>query len=420
MTTKKKDEYEIEVNYLNRVCGKLLQILGISNHSKEPTSFVVRFTKFLSILVCYALIVFFLVTTILHAVLVEQNVHIKVKKMPLLLYNVLLLIKYNCLIMRRKHIERCMKLIEKDLTRVVNLYHRDIILEKTKYGKRLFIAICVFLHITVLFWRLLLPLIKGKVVTAENVTIRPLPSSGYYFHLIDDQVSPFYEIIFFLQCAEGCVTIYTNIVICTLAVIFVVHACSQLEIFIDLLEAVVTCTKSTEKIIEEEDVNAKLTIAVKHHIRVRNFLQMVESTMNPLYFMDIFGCSITQCFLGYCLTIDWDRQNVKNVLPYMISIVSLTVQIFVFCYVGQQLMLQDEKVALKTCVLEWHRIPYKKAKNIIPIIILSNRRMKITAGTIIELSLQTFGQLFTSGGTYAATNLLDRNNGMYPDGMDES
>ncbi|XP_035737300.1 odorant receptor 4-like isoform X2 [Vespa mandarinia] len=396
MTTKKKDEYEIEVNYLNRVCGKLLQILGISNHSKEPTSFVVRFTKFLSILVCYALIVFFLVTTILHAVLVEQNVHIKVKKMPLLLYNVLLLIKYNCLIMRRKHIERCMKLIEKDLTRVVNLYHRDIILEKTKYGKRLFIAICVFLHITVLFWRLLLPLIKGKVVTAENVTIRPLPSSGYYFHLIDDQVSPFYEIIFFLQCAEGCVTIYTNIVICTLAVIFVVHACSQLEIFIDLLEAVVTCTKSTEKIIEEEDVNAKLTIAVKHHIRVRNFLQMVESTMNPLYFMDIFGCSITQCFLGYCLTIDWDRQNVKNVLPYMISIVSLTVQIFVFCYVGQQLMLQDEKVALKTCVLEWHRIPYKKAKNIIPIIILSNRRMKITAGTIIELSLQTFGQEWTN------------------------
>ncbi|XP_047366114.1 uncharacterized protein LOC124955569 [Vespa velutina] len=395
MTTRKKDEYEIEVNYLNRVCGKLLQILGIFNHSKEPTSFFVRFTKFLSISVCYALVFFLLVPSILHIILIEQNVHTKLKKIPLLSYNVLLLFKYHYLMMKRDHIERCMKLVETGMMGVVNLYHRDIILKKTKYGKRLFIAICVFLHITVLFWRLLVPLVKGRIVIAENVTIRPLPSPNYFFNFIDDQVSPFYEIIFFLQCAEGCVTIYTNIVICTLAVIFVMHACSQLEIFIDLLEAIVTCKKSTEKTIEEEDINAKLIIAVKHHIGVRNFLQMIESTMNPLYFMDIFGCSMTQCMLGYCLATDWDRQNMKKVFPYIISIASITVQIFVFCYVGQLLMLQDEKVALKTCVLEWHRIPYKKAKNIIPIIIVSNHRMKITAGSVMELSLQTFGQIQT-------------------------
>lgn len=275
MTTR-KDEYEIEVNYLSRVCGKLLKILGIPNHSKEPLSFAVRFTKFLSIFVCYALIIFFLVTTILHALLVEQNVHIKLNKMPLFFYNVLLLVKYSCLIMKQEQIVRCMKFIEEDLTRVVNLYHRDIIMEKAKYGKRFSAVICVFLHITVMFWRLYVPLIKGKIVTAANVTIRPLPSSGYYFHLIDDQVSPFYEIIFFLQCAEGCVTIYTNIVICTLAVIFIVHACSQLEIFVDLLEAVVASTKSTEKYTEEEDVNAKLAIAVKHHIRVRKYVRLVH------------------------------------------------------------------------------------------------------------------------------------------------
>ncbi|KAL2731032.1 odorant receptor 22c-like isoform X4 [Vespula squamosa] len=241
-----------------------------------------------------------------------------------------------------------------------------------------------------------MPLVKGKIVTAENVTIRPLPSPGYYFHLFDDQVSPFYEIIYFLQCAEGCVTIYTNITICTLAINFVVHACSQLEIFIDLLEASLTSTEFTEK----EDVNAKLAVAVEHHTRIRNFLQKIESAMNPLYFVDIFGCSMTQCLLGYCLMIEWSKQNMKNIIPYIISISSLAVQIFVFCFVGEQLMLQDEKVALKTCVLEWHRIPYKKAKSIIPIIILSNHRMKITAGTVIELSLQTFGQVIKTTVVY--------------------
>ncbi|KAI4479652.1 hypothetical protein M0804_011049 [Polistes exclamans] len=126
--------------------------------------------------------------------------------------------------------------------------------------------------------------------------------------------------------------------------------------------------------------------------------------MNPLYFMDIFGCSMTQCFLGYSLTMDWGKQDLNTVISIIIAILSVTVQIFVFCLVGEQLMLQDEKVAVKSCILEWNRIPYKKAKNIIPIVMLSNRRMKITAGTIIELSLQTFGQVIKT--TVAYCNIM--------------
>ncbi|XP_014604744.1 PREDICTED: uncharacterized protein LOC106787141 [Polistes canadensis] len=320
--------------------------------------------------------------------------------MPILLYNVLLLTKYNCLIMKQKDIIRCMRYIEDDLNNITNKYHREIIMERVKYGKRFFTIICVFLHSTVLYMRLILPLIKGNIQISANVTIRPLPSAGYYFHLFDDQVSPFYEMVFFLQCAQGCVTIYTNITICTLAVIFVVHACSQLEIFINLLEDIVANVDSNEK----TNVDKKLSIAVKHHIRVRNFLQMIENTMNPLYFMDIFGCSMTQCFLGYSLTMDWGKQDVNTVISIIIAILSVTVQIFVFCLVGEQLMLQDEKVAVKSCILEWNRIPYKKAKNIIPIVMLSNRRMKITAGTIIELSLQTFGQVIKT--TVAYCNIM--------------
>ncbi|XP_043488572.1 uncharacterized protein LOC122515321 [Polistes fuscatus] len=322
--------------------------------------------------------------------------------------------------MRQKDIVRCMAYIDEDLNDVTNKYHRDIILERVRYGKRFFTVICVFLHSTVLYMRLILPLIKGNIKTAENVTVRPLPSAGYYFHLFDDQVSPFYEMVFFLQCAQGCVTIYTNITICTLAVIFVVHACSQLEIFINLLEDIVTHVDSKENdqrkyqncgkfygcvtiytnitictlavifvvhacsqleifinlledivthVDSKENINVdkKLSIAVKHHIRVRKY--------DPFF--------------------DWGKQDVNTVISIIIAILSVTVQIFVFCLVGEQLMLQDEKVAVKSCILEWNRIPYKKAKNIIPIVMLSNRRTKITAGTIIELSLQTFGQVST-------------------------
>ncbi|KAK2583180.1 hypothetical protein KPH14_009200 [Odynerus spinipes] len=315
--------------------------------------------------------------------------------MPIALYNVMVFMKYNCLLMNQKNIIRCIEYLEDDLERIIDPCHRDIIKSKVRYGKRFFVVICVFMHVTVFYWRICVPLVKGNVVTAENITIRPLPSTGYYFNLFDDQVSPFYEVIFILQCLQGLVTIYINIIICTLAVIFVMHACSQLEIFINLLESVVVNAES-----DKENTNFKLAVAVKHHIRVRRFLQKIENTMNPLYFMDIFGCSATIIFLAYCLMMDWNAHQLKNVAPYIISLSSVTFQIFVFCFVGEQLTLQDEKVALKSCVLEWNRIPYKEAKNVIPIVILSNCRMKITAGSIVELSLHTFGQVIKTSVGY--------------------
>ncbi|KAF7381373.1 hypothetical protein HZH66_013767 [Vespula vulgaris] len=235
---------------------------------------------------------------------------------------------------------------------------------------------------------------KGKIVTPQNITIRPLPCSGYYI-FFDDQISPNYEIIFCLQCISGLVTYSITTAICGLAALFVMHTCGQLEILVELIEGIVEKTDNGEN-----QTNKLISITVEHQIRVRSFLQTVEVTMHQICLFELMGCTLTMCFFGYCLITDWSNRNPTSICTYFIGLSSVTSHIFMFCFVGEQLTLQAEKVALTSCVLDWYRLPNNKAKSVILIMAISHCPMRITAGNVIELSLQTFGQVIKTAAAY--------------------
>ncbi|KYN50637.1 hypothetical protein ALC56_00013, partial [Trachymyrmex septentrionalis] len=54
---------------------------------------------------------------------------------------------------------------------------------------------------------------------------------------------------------------------------------------------------------------------------------------------------------------------------------------------------QAERVASTSCELEWYRLPDKKARGIVLVIIMSNMPTKITAGKIMTLSFKTYGDV---------------------------
>lgn len=52
-----------------------------------------------------------------------------------------------------------------------------------------------------------------------------------------------------------------------------------------------------------------------------------------------------------------------------------------------------EEVATASCELEWYRLPDRKARSIVLLMLMSNAPTKITAGKFINLSLKTFGDV---------------------------
>lgn len=50
-------------------------------------------------------------------------------------------------------------------------------------------------------------------------------------------------------------------------------------------------------------------------------------------------------------------------------------------------------MANTSCELEWYRLPDRKARGIVLVMIMSNMPTKITAGKVMDLSFKTFGDV---------------------------
>ncbi|XP_012230128.1 odorant receptor 4-like isoform X2 [Linepithema humile] len=386
------EHYQEDIMYITQLTRIILMTLGVwpSFNRKSANK---KLYKFLLICVSYILLYCVLLPGTFFWLL-EKRTYVKIQLMPLLLFGLMAISKYGNLIFREGQIKRCLKHIEEDWKNVISTDAREIMIKSAKTGRHL-VALCgIFMYGSGLSFRTILPFVKGKIVNAQNITIKPLPCPGYFF-FFNAQVSPNYEIIFALQVLSGLITFSITTGVCGLAAVFVMHACGQLRILMDLLKRLVDQEWQDSQVIDK-----KLAEIVEHQIRVRNFLRLVEETMQQVCLIDLMGCTIIVCIIGYCIIMEWEKHNPIAMCSYFITLTSMLINMFLFCYTGEQLTVQAEKVAITSCELEWYRLPDKKARGIVLVIIMSNLPTKITAGKIMDLSFKTYGDVVKTAVTY--------------------
>ncbi|XP_032689611.1 odorant receptor 13a-like [Odontomachus brunneus] len=387
------EHYQDDIMYITQLTRNVLGLLGIWPSLNRERSIGEKIRKLLLIMISYALLYCVLIPGVLFW-LIEKRTRVRIQTIPLIFYGFMATSKYGNLIFRENQIKRCLKHIEEDWKNVMSEDARDTMIETAKTGRRL-VALCgAFMYGSGLSFRSILPLSKGKIVTAQNITIKPLPCPAY-FVFFDIQVSPAYEMIFLIQFLSGIVTYSITVGMCGLAAVFVMHACGQLKILVELMRNLVE-----ERWKGKDDVDRRLAEMVEHQIRIRNFLQLVEHTLQQACLIELMGCTMIVCLLGYCIIMEWENSNPIAMCSYFITITSLMINMFLFCYTGEQLTVQAEKVASTSCELEWYRLPDKKARGIVLVMIMSNSPTKITAGKIMDLSFKTFGDVVKASVTY--------------------
>lgn len=257
----RNERFQEDMMFITQLTRNILSVLGVwPSFSKEGTM-TERIHKFLLIFISY---------TLLYAVLIpgflfwffEKRAHVKIQVLPLLLFGFMAISKYGYLIFYQGQIKHCLKHIEEDW-RNANMSSRNTMIESAKTGKRLAALCGAFMYSSGLSFRLILPFAKGKIVNAQNITIRPLPCPGYYF-FFNTQVSPTYEMVFAVQFLSGLVTFSITTGVCGLAALCVMHACGQLKILIELMKHLVE-----QQWQERHEVDKKIVTVVEHQIRIR-------------------------------------------------------------------------------------------------------------------------------------------------------
>ncbi|XP_071558339.1 odorant receptor 4-like [Temnothorax nylanderi] len=389
----RNEHYQSDILYITQPTRNILLALGVWPSISKEKSVYPKTHNLLLICISYILFSSDLIPGILYWVL-EETTRIRLQIIPLLLYDLMSASSYGIFIFRYDQLRRCLKHIEEDWENVFSADARDIMLKSARTGKRL-VTICgVFMYSGVITFRTILPLSQGKIVTDQNVTLRHFACPGYFFSL-DVQVSPVYETVFVIQFLTGFITVSVVTGACGLTAIFVVHACGQLKILINLMRSLVQ-----EQWREEREVDEKLAEIVEHQVRVRNFLRLVQHTLQEIYLMEILVNTIAICLLVYFMLVDWQNKNITTLCTYIVSVTNIVIHIFLFCYTGEQLSSQAEKVAIASCELEWYRLPDRNVRSVVLLMIVSNAPTKISAGKFMDLSLRTFGAVMKTAGAY--------------------
>ncbi|CAL1689188.1 unnamed protein product [Lasius platythorax] len=384
--------YENDIKYTMQLNRFVFRLLGIWPCMETEPSIFENLCRILLILGCYFLLGCELIPTILYVIIVEKRTRVRLKLISSVMFTILAVLKYSSLVFSQNQVRNCLMRVKDDWQNVASASARESMIDRARTARRLLLLCGIFMYSSGLYFRTVVPLSKGKSVNDRNITIRYLPCPSYFI-FFDGQISPAYEIMFLIQFFSGFIKYTITVAICSLAALFAMHLCAQLEILMTLMNNLINEP-------EEKNLAKRLAATVEYQTRMRNFLQLVQDTLEHTSLLEVMGCTIIVCLLGHDILTEWEDQNVVAMFSYLVLLTSIGFNIFIFCFIGEQLSVEGEKLSLTACTLAWYRLPDATARALILVIAMSNIPTKLKAGKFIDLSIKTFGDVVKTAVTY--------------------
>ncbi|XP_039304871.1 uncharacterized protein LOC105195172 isoform X2 [Solenopsis invicta] len=280
--------------------------------------------------ICTSLIGFLFIPSAIYMALEMDNMYYILKLSGPLSFCLMAVVKYSSLIIRENDIRHGIKHIESDWISTQHYGDRIIMIRNAKFGRRL-VSICAFfMYGGAVFYYLALPFSKGKITDHDgNLTYRPLvyPVARV---IVDARYSPISEIFFWLQCLSGFIAHSITTGACSLAAVFAMHAYGRLEVLIQWIEHLVDGREDFC-----DNVDERLTMIVQQHVRILRFISLTDKVLREISMVEIVGCTLNMCFLGYYTLTEWENREPASYITYIVLLISLTFNIFIFCYIGE-------------------------------------------------------------------------------------
>ncbi|XP_016910306.2 uncharacterized protein LOC107996651 isoform X1 [Apis cerana] len=370
-------------------------VIESSLSSKIRKWFIIFFSIFLQMCI--------IVPCILVMFLKEKNGRRKINLFMLLTNTLNQVFKYAITLNRANELRIAIHEIKKDwLTATPE--DRFVFITNSRIGQRIMLIIVVIMYTSGLGYRMVLPLLKGKIILPNNVTIRLLPCPTY-FTFFNELVSPYYEMIFMLQLLAG-FFIYTVLSgTIGISLMLSLHMCSLLKI---LRRKMINLADGS--IISENIMQEKIVDIVEYQTKIKRFLGNTELITQYFCFYEISCNTCLICFIGYCIILEWENHNIIAIVVHFMLLGTCIFVTYIVCYIGQLLLDEVVQTALsriiiyfnmnlyfqsnnlaRTCItLNWYHFPTRKARCLILIIIMSNYPIKLTAAKVVDVSLTTF------------------------------
>ncbi|XP_012060308.1 PREDICTED: odorant receptor 22c-like [Atta cephalotes] len=191
---------------------------------------------------------------------------------------------------------------------------------------------------------------------------KPLPLQTYYFY--DTDTSPYFELTFIAQGVTLMVSAMGYTAIDSLFGLLIFHVCGQLK-----------------------NLKGRLMIGSE---KQSNFDYILADAIMDHVITD--GRHLSFVRLSFLVTV------VANIFAHMC----------LYCVVGECLIAQCEGIYQAVCDYRWYELEPKQARNLILLMIRTNKSLYVTVGKIFPLTMNAFCSLLKTSGGYISVLLARR------------
>ncbi|XP_067214025.1 odorant receptor 82a-like isoform X4 [Linepithema humile] len=315
-------------------------LISLGAWPQGTSSTVKRIVVSMQILIFSSSIAIITIPCMLYVSFEREDIQTKLSAVVPLLHRIMGSVNYWTLLTRHKDIYNCIRHMETDWKLVQKIDDREVMLQYAKIGRFMAGFCAVFMHGSAFFFTVVRA-IKTTTITVGNETFTMHPMTcPVYSKIIDARFSPANEIFLGVQVFSAFVVGSSTVAVCSLAAVFAMHACGQLNVLYMWLNELV---KYDEK---KNLAEQRLAAIVEHHLRVLSFIANMESIMHKACLAELMGCTLNMCLLGYYSIMNWAAFDAAKILSYVTVYMSMSFNIFIFCYIGEILTEQIIKTSM--------------------------------------------------------------------------
>ncbi|KAI4497887.1 hypothetical protein M0802_007003 [Mischocyttarus mexicanus] len=256
-----------------------------------------------------------------------------------------------------------------------------------KISRRISIGSTVITNSVVVLWatsRFLLMRRTGRVLFLRS-----------YFPF-ETLVTPIFEIISIGQIVSAFYTATTYTAVDTFVAMLIFHVCGQ---FANL-------RRQLKNICIDNNGNFDKNLAniVKKHDRLNKFANTIEDKFNRMLLMQMLGCTVELCVLFFQALLSMTEGN-QELFVFQICFLTLYIsyillQIYLYCYIGEELVSESSEMADAAYECEWYNITAKQTKYLVLMIRRARSPLRITAGHFCSFNLQLFTKILKTSMGY--------------------
>ncbi|XP_014480014.1 PREDICTED: putative odorant receptor 92a [Dinoponera quadriceps] len=211
---------------------------------------------------------------------------------------------------------------------------------------------------------------------------------------------PIYVAVTVLQIIHlvfvGCGIGFVN----TLLINLILHIDGQIDILQDWMKRAFSRKESKPS----KEITPELLIT--KHQQIIMFSENIENIYTYIAFMILLSNTLIICFLGFVIAVSLDKPNAEViVVKSFMFYVSMNLDVFTYCYAGEYLSAKNKMIGDAAYNSLWYNVATKNSRIVLFVVVRSQKRLTITCGKIMDLTLERFTSVVKASASYMSVLL---------------